>query len=198
MLRPGNAGSNTATDHIAVPTEALAQIPAWHRRDGLITVDGAGATLELIRHLTGLDAVPGRRVGYFVGFDVDERARSVITRVPATAWQAVWDTDGRAGDLDDAGVVELTGGATELRRQGPDGQLAGRDAHHLPAGTPSAGAQLCLLEEADGWRYQLIATNTPSGQPVFLQGPAPPPRPGRRPDPLREGHRPKAPALDVV
>ncbi|MGH3770820.1 MAG: hypothetical protein ACRDRW_05400 [Pseudonocardiaceae bacterium] len=33
---------------------------------------------------------------------------------------------------------------------------------------PSAGAQLSLFEAADGWRYQLIATNTPTGQPVFL------------------------------
>ena len=34
---------------------------------------------------------------------------------------------------------------------------------------PSAGAQLSLFEAADGWRYQLIATNTPTVQPVFLE-----------------------------
>ena len=34
---------------------------------------------------------------------------------------------------------------------------------------PSAGAQLCALEEADGWRYQLFATNTGRGQPRFLE-----------------------------
>ena len=39
-LRPGNAGSNTAADHIAVLGEAIAQIPDPHRRDLLITVDG--------------------------------------------------------------------------------------------------------------------------------------------------------------
>ena len=37
MLRPGNAGSNTAADHIAVTRKALAQLPG-HRpgsgRDG--------------------------------------------------------------------------------------------------------------------------------------------------------------------
>jgi hypothetical protein len=31
MLRPGNAGSNTAADHIAVLTAAIAQVPAAHR-----------------------------------------------------------------------------------------------------------------------------------------------------------------------
>ncbi len=34
---------------------------------------------------------------------------------------------------------------------------------------PSAGAQLSLFEAADGWRYQLIATNTPTSQPVLLE-----------------------------
>ncbi len=41
-----------------------------------------------------------------------------------------------------------------------------------PAGTttrPSAGAQLCALEETDGWRYQLIATNTGGIQLAFLE-----------------------------
>ena len=58
-LRPGNAGSNTASDHIEVLDEAIAQVPARHRRDLLVTVDGAGATLDLIRHITALNAAPG-------------------------------------------------------------------------------------------------------------------------------------------
>ena len=80
-LRPGNAGSNTAADHIAVLGEAIAQIPDPHRRDLLITVDGAGATLELIRHITALNTVHGRRVHYSVGFDLDHRARTAIALV---------------------------------------------------------------------------------------------------------------------
>jgi hypothetical protein len=34
---------------------------------------------------------------------------------------------------------------------------------------PSPGAQLCALEETDGWRYQLLATNTPGRQLDFLE-----------------------------
>jgi len=34
---------------------------------------------------------------------------------------------------------------------------------------PHPGAQLSLFEEADGWRYQAIATNTRSGQLAFLE-----------------------------
>jgi len=168
-LRPGNAGSNTASDHIEVLDEAIAQLPARHRRDLLVTVDGAGATLDLVRHLSALNAAPGRRVHYSVGFDLDERARTAITRVPKTVWEAVCDTDGQPRDPDDAGVAELTG----LLRGSIYGDLLGNWPTDMRVicrrERPSAGAQLSLLEEADGWRYQLIATNTPTGQPSFLE-----------------------------
>ena len=51
-LRPGNAGSNTASDHIEVPGQAVAQIPAAHRRDVLIRSDGAGASHALVDWIT--------------------------------------------------------------------------------------------------------------------------------------------------
>jgi len=168
-LRPGNAGSNTASDHIEVLTEAIAQIPARHRHDLLITVDGAGATLDLIGHLTALNTAPGRRVHYSVGFDLDHRARTAIAKIPEKVWEHVCDRDGAPRDLDDAAVAELTG----LLR----GSYDGDDLPNWPADMriicrrerPSSGAQLCALEEADGWRYQLCATNTPGKQLAFLK-----------------------------
>ncbi|MCA1674960.1 MAG: IS1380 family transposase [Actinobacteria bacterium] len=168
-LRPGNAGSNTASDHIEVLDEAIAQLPAAHRRDLLVTVDGAGATLDLVRHLTALNAAPGRRVHYSVGFDLDERARTAIPQVPEPVWEPVCDAEGRPRDPDDAGVAELTG----LLRGSVYGDLLGNWPTDMRVicrrERPSAGAQLSLLEEADGWRYQLFATNTPTGQPSFLE-----------------------------
>nr|WP_269440768.1 transposase [Micromonospora tarapacensis] len=50
LLRPGNAGSNTVTDHIRVLGEAIAQLPVAYRRKILIRVDGAGATHDLLEH----------------------------------------------------------------------------------------------------------------------------------------------------
>ena len=46
LLRPGNAGSNTADDHKAVLDLALAQIPAEHiaELEILVRADSAGAT----------------------------------------------------------------------------------------------------------------------------------------------------------
>ena len=164
-LRPGNAGSNTASDHIEVLAEAIAQIPASHHRDLLVTVDGAGATLDLVRHLTARNAAPGRRVHYSVGFDLDSRARTAIGKVPETMWEHVWDRDGEPRGLDDAGVVELTGllrtshGGDELRNWPADMRIICRRER------PGSGAQLCALEETDGWRYQLTATNSPPPTP---------------------------------
>jgi Transposase DDE domain group 1 len=172
LLRPGNAGSNTAADHIAVLGEAIAQIPDPQRRDLLITVDGAGATLELIRHISGLNAAHSRRVHYSVGFDLDARARAAIGHVRDRDWEHVWDRDGEPRDLDGehgAGVVELTGllrtsvGGDNLENWPTDMRILCRRER------PPAGAQLCALEEADGWRYQLVATNTPGRQLDFLE-----------------------------
>jgi hypothetical protein len=169
LLRPGRAGSNTASDHITVLTEAIAQIPPRRRRDLLVTVDGAGATLELIRHISTLNTGAGRRVHYSVGFDLDARARAAIAKVTGSDWQHVSDRDGEPRDLDDAGVVELTGrqrasvGGDELRNWPADMRIICRRER------PSAGAQLCALEETDGWRYQLFATNTGRGQLAFLE-----------------------------
>jgi hypothetical protein len=55
-LRPGRAGSNTAADHIEVLTQAIAQIPAPHRRRMLITCDGAGSTHALVAHISALNS----------------------------------------------------------------------------------------------------------------------------------------------
>lgn len=67
MLRPGNAGSNTSADHIAVTKQALAQLPTHrvgHRpgRRVLVRTDGAGATHAF------LDFLAAQRVSYSIGF----------------------------------------------------------------------------------------------------------------------------------
>jgi Transposase DDE domain group 1 len=56
LLRPGNAGSNTFADHLAVLTAAIRQIPSRMRSRLLVRVDGAGASHELIDHLLSLSS----------------------------------------------------------------------------------------------------------------------------------------------
>jgi Transposase DDE domain group 1 len=169
LLRKGSAGSNTVADHIDVLDEAIRQIPAPYRRNLLITVDGAGSSHGLIDHITTLNASPSRRVHYSIGWELGARERAAIGRVPSTAWDHVLDGDGAPRDLGEAGVVELTA----LLREHP----AGDQLENWPTDLriiarrekPHPGAQLSLFEEADGWRYQLLATNTPGSPAQFLE-----------------------------
>jgi hypothetical protein len=168
-LRTGSAGSNTVTDHIAVLDAAITQIPPRYRRDLLITVDGAGASHGLVAHLSKLNSRPGYRVHYSIGWELAARERAAIDRVPPNAWQTVLDATGCPREADEAAVVELTA----LLREHPAGdQLRGWPADLrilCRRETPHPGAQLSLFEHHDGWRYQLLATNTPTGTTQFLE-----------------------------
>lgn len=169
LLRTGSAGSNTVADHIEVLGEAITQIPARYRRNLLITVDGAGSSHGLVDHITTLNASPGRTAHYSIGWDLSERERAAISRVPKKAWDHVLDTEGKPRDPDKAGVVELTA----LLREGPGGDLLANWPKDLRVicrrEKPHPGAQLSLFEEIDGWRYQLLATNTPGKTAQFLE-----------------------------
>lgn len=167
-LRTGSAGSNTVADHLEVLDEAITQIPVKHRRDLLVTLDGAGASHGLVDHLTTLGK-PGRRVHYSIGWDLGERERAAIGRVPTQAWQAVLDHEGDPRTLTEAGVVELTA----LLREHPSGNLLAKWPANMRVicrrEKPHPGAQLSLFEQLDGWRYQLLATNTPTATAQFLE-----------------------------
>ena len=160
-LRPGNAGSNHAGDHIDVLIRAIAQVPAAHRRRLLIRADGAGATHGLLDWLTGPAQVRGRRLEYSVGFPTKNSAlTSAITTIAERGWTAAVTADGELRD--GAEVAEVTG-LLDLRRWPAGMRVIVRRER------PHPGAQLSLLEEADGWRYQAFATNTRVGQLAFLE-----------------------------
>ena len=160
VLRPGNAGSNTTADHIEVLTAAIRQVPPKHRRKLLVRADGAGASHGLLDWLTALNSKRGRAVEYSVGFAVTAPVRDAIARLPKSAWQAAVDADGEPREGGD--VVELTG-MLDLKKWPPGMRVIVRRER------PHPGAQLSLFEEADGWRYQAVATNTSTGQLAFLE-----------------------------
>jgi hypothetical protein len=169
MLRPGSAGSNTARDHIDVLDASIAQVPWPYRRNLLITTDGAGATHDFVDHLHELAARRGTHLEYSIGWELGTREQNAIKKVPEDAWQHAIDHAGKARDLDDAGVVELTG---LLRHSAGGDQLAGRPQTMriiCRRERPGPGAQLSLLEEGDGRRYQLFATNTAGRRLDFLE-----------------------------
>lgn len=96
LLRPGNAGANTAADHISVLDAALAQIPDAYRHGVpvLVRADGAGCSKAFLAHVRGRRA-QGVRTEFTVGWAVTDREREAISRLPAGAWTDAIDADGR-------------------------------------------------------------------------------------------------------
>ena len=161
MLRPGNAGSNHAEDHIDVLTRAITQIPKAHRNHLLVRADGAGATHQLLDWLTAQGHVRGRRVEYSIGFPTKNAAvTSAIARLPARAWTPAVTSHGELREHADVaevtGLLDLSGWPKGMR-------VIVRREH------PHPGAQLSLFEASDGYRYQAFATNTGIGQLAFLE-----------------------------
>ncbi len=170
MLRPGNAGSFTASDHIAVLEAAFAQIPATWRSDVLVSIDGAGASHEIIDHLSGLNTAPvhgkrGRRVEYTIGWPVDERTLTAIGELREPDWGDALDADGAPDP--NAHVVDLTG----ILRGGPGGDRLATwptDLRVTARRVPRPAGKPAKLGEDPDWEYGAFATNTPTGQIQFL------------------------------
>jgi hypothetical protein len=166
VLRPGNAGSNTAADHIAVIDQALAQIPEQYRHGYpiLFRFDGAGASKALLAHLRALRE-QGVDSEFSVGWTLGAREHTAIAALPESAWTAAIDGEGQPRDPNEqAAVAELTGMlATGALDAYPIGMriIARRERPH-------PGAQLDLIEEHDGWRYTCFATDTGHGQHAWL------------------------------
>jgi hypothetical protein len=90
ILRPGNAGSNTAQDHTAVLDLALAQLDEGALAgEILVRADGAGATHELTEHCRDAN------MRFSFGFDLDERVRQAILGMPESAWIKAIRPDGK-------------------------------------------------------------------------------------------------------
>jgi len=155
LLRPGNAGSNTAADHIEATRLALAQLPRHLRRRVLIRADSGGGTQDFLAWL----AKPGRRLGYSVGFTITEDVQEAILSLPDRIWEPAYDADGQARP--GAWVAELTGLL---------------DLANWPAGMrvivrkerPHPGAQL-RFTDIDGHRFTAFATSTKGGQLADLE-----------------------------
>jgi hypothetical protein len=155
ILRPGNAGANTAADHIAVLVDALDQLPEGVHEDPatpiLVRADSAGCTHAF------LDAVSEMRLGFSVSMPLDESARTEILAVAEKAWRPAATQNGEVKD--GAWVTEL----------------GGLDVSGWPEGSrvicrrerPHPGAQLSFTDH-DGHRFQLLLTDQ-HGDPVALE-----------------------------
>jgi hypothetical protein len=156
LLRPGNAGSNTAADHIAVLGWALDALPAGYRPNPddpagqqiLVRSDSAGAT----HRFAGACRRAG--VGFSFGYAVDARVRDAVETLNiSNGWYPAIDSGG--GLREGAWVAEAT---------------ALVDMSSWPTGTrlvlrkerPHPGAQL-RFTDSDGHRVTAFITDTGHG-----------------------------------
>ena len=154
LLRPGNAGSNTVTDHVDVLGDARAQVPARMRSRLIVRVDGAGATHDLMEHLLQI-ASPRRQVLFTCGWAITAADEEAIARLPADAWKPGVDQDGSPEEEKHAAeITHLMSRAGKwaaglrwiVRRARPSRRQAGN---------------LTAFEKKTGWRYSIICTSIP-------------------------------------
>ena len=154
LLRPGNAGSNTVSDHIEVLAAAIAQVPARMRSRIMVRVDGAGASHELVDHLLKL-ASPRRKVLFTCGWMITPADEDAIKMVPEGAWKPGTGQDGEIGE--DKHVAEVT---HLMSRAGnwPDGL---RWIVRRVKPSRRQMKNLTAYEKKTGWRYSITCTNIP-------------------------------------
>lgn len=157
LLRPGNAGSNTAVDHEQVIKAALAAVPGIKAsRPGkkvLVRTDGAGGTKELLWFLHR------RGVSYSIGWTLPGNTPELYRLIPDDVWQSAYNADGHARD--GADVAELTDLLT-LAGYPPGMRVIVRRER------PHPGAQL-RFEDVEGYRLTAFVTNTTRGQLADLE-----------------------------
>jgi hypothetical protein len=155
LLRAGNAGSNTAAEHIEVTRLALAQLPRWSRRRVLVRTDSGGGTRDFVAWLSS----PSRRLHYSVGMTITEDMQEAILALPERVWEPAYDAGGevRPG----AWVAEITG------LLDPVGWPAGMRVI-VRRERPHPGAQL-RFTDLNGHRFTAFATDARRGQLADLE-----------------------------
>jgi DDE family transposase len=157
VLRPGNAGANTAADKIAALDAALAQLPrrVAAREQILVRADSAGATHELIAFCRD------GRLRFSVGFELTEAIRGAILALEPRAWVPALTQDGVPRDDDGAQVAEIT------HALGLSGWPAGSRVI-VRREIPHPGAQMSFTDH-DGHRFQAILTDQRDPDIAYLE-----------------------------
>jgi hypothetical protein len=143
VLRPGNAGANTAQDQIACLDRALEQLPraVVEEAELFVRTDSAGLVHDLLDYLSDAD------IRFSVGMDMTEDVRQAVCAIADQDWVGAVSAAGE--EREKAFVAEL-----ELDLSGwPEGARAicRRERAH-------PGAQLSLIDR-DGWRHQVFMTD---------------------------------------
>ncbi len=155
VLRPGNAGSGTAADHVAVLDDALVQLPIDPEHvEVTARADSAGLSHAFV------EACRARQVRFVIGHSLTADIAQVLVSRPAEAWRPAISADG-ADERDHAEVAEITEWV-DLAGW-PDGMrmIARRE-------DPHPGAQLTFTD-VDGHRFQVFVTDLADADVAYVE-----------------------------
>lgn len=125
-LRPGNAGSGTATDHVEVLDAALAQLPVDPtEREVIARADSAGLSHGFV------DACAARSVRFVIGHRLTAEIATVLVNVAESAWRPALSADG-SDERSGGEVVEVTE-LVDLSAWGEDVRMIARREDPIPA-----------------------------------------------------------------
>jgi len=155
LLRPGNAGANTAADHLTVLDRALEQIPADHIEtiEILVRADSAGATHALAEYCRQA------KMRFSFGYELTESVRAAILEIPEDAWVAALEQDG--SERENGEVAEITDRVNLSSWPARSRLIVRRERPH-------PGAQLSFTDH-DGYRFQAILTDQPEPDIAALE-----------------------------
>lgn len=144
VLRPGNAGSNTAADHFEVLALALEQLPAGDLdSEILVRTDIGGATHAFCADCREAD------IRFSVGYELGATVRTAILALPGVAWVPAIEPDGEVRD--GAWVAEFTE-HVDLSGWPQASRLIVRRER------PHPGAQFTVFDDL-GYRYTCMLTD---------------------------------------
>ena len=153
VLRPGNAGANTASDHLRVLDLALEQLPSVDTTTPIVVrTDSAGATHQFT------DELREAHINFVMGYDLTEPVREAILALDQSAWAPAIRQDGEPRE--GAWVAEITH-AVDLGGWPEGARLLVRRER------PHPGAQLSFTDH-DGHRFLVTLTDL-DGDPVELE-----------------------------
>ena len=154
LLRPGNAGSNTAADHFEVLGRSLEQIPESELdREILARCDGGGAS-----HAFTSDCREAG-IGFSVGYELTPALREAILALPEPAWQPAIDAGGELRE--GAWVADLTDHVDLAAWPERTRVIVRRERAH-------PGAQFSFTDH-DGHRFTSFLTDTPGDEIAKLE-----------------------------
>jgi len=155
LLRPGNAGSGTAVDHITVLDAALVQLPVDPAQtEVIVRTDSAGCSHEF------LDACKSRHVRFVTGHALTISIAQTLVGLAETAWRTAVTADG-TDERDYAQVAEITE-LVELSGWPPGTRMIARRED------PHPGAQLTFTD-AGGHRFQVCVTDLVDPDIAYLE-----------------------------